>query len=33
MFASTWSVLGSVVTSKSTRRLIWLPLDWLVEYM
>ena len=30
---AAWSVLASVEMSKSTRRFIWLPLDWLVEYM
>src|SRR5436309_2738751 len=29
----TWSTLGSVVTSKSTRSCIWLPALWLSEYM
>jgi hypothetical protein len=30
---STWSTLGSVVTSKFTRSCIWLPAAWLSEYM
>jgi len=33
MFTSTWSMFGSVVMSKLTRRFISLPLVWLVEFM